>query len=86
MKQVVYPAIIYKNDIDDGVTITIPDLNIITEGDTVEKAFEYAKGYLETFLEVSQYLDAELPEPSDFRLLYKQHKKEIVILVDKEIE
>ena len=46
MKNLVYPAVVYKDENDGGFTIAIHDLGIVTEGETVVDAYIKAKEYL----------------------------------------
>lgn len=86
MKDFVYSAVIYKDPDGEGFTINIPDLSLVTDGDTVESAFLRAKEYLENYLEVAVNLDCVIPEKTPFENLYKDNKKQIVLLVDAQLE
>lgn len=86
MKDLVYPVIMYKDD-EKGTntgwfTVSIPDLGIVTEGETVVDAFIKAKEYLCATIECAVKFDCELESPSDFETIYKANKKHIVLLVD----
>lgn len=86
MKDLVYPAILYKDD-EKGTntgwfTVSIPDLGIVTEGETVVDAFIKAKEYLFATIECAVKFDCELESPSDFETIYKANKKHIVLLID----
>ena len=41
MKQFLFPAVFFKDE--DIFTVLFPDLNITTEGETVEEAYLFAK-------------------------------------------
>ena len=45
MKQFVYPIILYFNEETNCYTVAFDDLDIYTEGDTVEEAFLKAKEF-----------------------------------------
>ncbi len=86
MKDLVYPAIVYKDDekaTNTGwYTITIKDLDIVTEGETVVDAYIKAKAILCAMVECAIKFDCEIESPTDFEKVYKQNKKDIVLLVD----
>ena len=82
MKDLVYPAVIYKDENDGGFTIAIHDLGIVTEGKTVEDAFVNARDHLTAMFECAVKLDCEIDAPSPFIKIWKENKENIVILVD----
>lgn len=86
MKDLVYPAILYKDDEKGSntgwFTVSIPDLGIVTEGENVVDAFIKAKEYLCATIECAVKFDCELESPSDFETIYKANKKNIVLLID----
>ena len=86
MKDLVYPAILYKDD-EKGTntgwfTVSIPDLGIVTEGATVVDAFIKAKEYLCATMQCAVKFDCEVESPSDFETVYNANKKHIVLLID----
>lgn len=86
MKELVYPAILYKDD-EKGTntgwfTISVPDLGIVTEGEDVVKAYIKAKEYLCAMVDCAIKFDCEIEAPSDFEKLYNENKNNIVLLVD----
>ena len=90
MKDLVYPAIIYKDD-ERGTntgwyTILIPDLNIVTDGETIVDAYIKAKEYLCATVDCAIKFDCEIEAPSEFEKIYKENNtgksKNIVLLVD----
>ena len=90
MKELVYPAVLYKDD-ENGTntgwyTISIADLGIVTEGETVVDAYIKAKEYLCAMVDCAIKFDCEIESPSDFDKVYrdnnKGNKKNIVLLVD----
>lgn len=90
MKELVYPAVLYKDD-ENGTntgwyTISIADLGIVTEGETVVDAYIKAKEYLCAMVDCALKFDCEIESPSDFDKVYrdnnKGNKKNIVLLVD----
>ena len=86
MKDLVYPAILYKDD-EKGTnsgeyTILLPDLGLTTEGDSVEDAYVRAKIILSSMVDCAIKFDCEIESPSNFEAIYKKNKNNIVILVD----
>ena len=90
MKELVYPAIIYKDD-ERGTntgwyTIAIQDLGIVTEGATIVDAYIKAKEYLCAMVDCAIKFDCEIESPSDFEKVYRENNqgknKNIVLLVD----
>ena len=86
MKDLVYPAILYKDD-EMGTntgwyTIKIPDLGIVTDGETVVDAYIKAKEFLCATIDCAIKFDCEIESPSDFEKIYKENKKWIVLLID----
>ena len=82
MKELVYPAVSYKDKQWDAFTIAIHDLGIVTEGKTVEEAFINAREHLTAMFECAVKLDCEIDAPSPFIKIWKENKDNIVILVD----
>ncbi len=86
MKDLVYPAVLIKDDEKGSntgwYTITIPDLGIVTEGENVVDAFIKAKEYLCAMVDCAIKFGCELESPSSFEEVSKKNKKYIVLLVD----
>lgn len=90
MKELVYPAILYKDD-EKGTntgayTIFIQDLGIVADGDTVEEAYIRGKAQLCSLVDCAIRCDSEIEAPTDFEIVYKENNngkvKNIVLLVD----
>ena len=86
MKDLVYPAILIKDD-EKGTntgeyTILLPDLGLSTEGVSVEDAYIKAKAILCSMVDCAIKYDCEIESPTDFLKVYNDNKKYIVILVD----
>ena len=82
MKDLVYPAIVYRDEEENGYTISIQDLGIVTEGETVVDAYIKAKQYLAAMVDCDIKFDCDIESPSQFEKVYKENKKNIVLLVD----
>ena len=86
MKELVYPAVLYKDEETGSYTIILKDLGIVTDGETVEDAYIRAKGHLCAMVDCAIKFDCDIEAPSDFEKIYtdnnKGKKKNIVLLVD----
>ena len=86
MKDLVYPAVLIKDDEKGSntgwYTITIPDLGIVTEGENVVDAFIKAKEQLCALVDCAIKFGCDIESPSNFDEVYKKNKKYIVLLVD----
>lgn len=78
--QFVYPAIFVKGE--DQVCVSFPDLGIITDGETYEEAFLFAKDSLRVYCEYALNCDLEISEPSYFEKIDKINFLDKVMLVD----
>ncbi len=84
MQQFVFPAILYKDAENNGYTIVLHDLNICTEGVSVEDAFLRAKDFLEVYCRCALEYNGEV-EPATKYADVKTDGKNIVLLIDAEI-
>jgi len=82
MKDMIYPAVLYKDKETGWFTIALHDLGIVTQGETVEKAFVNAKEYLNAMCECAIKYECEIDAPSPFIDVWKENKGSIVLLVD----
>ena len=86
MKDLVYPAVIYRDENDEGFTIAIHDLGIYTDGPTIVAAYIKAKEYLCAMVDCAIKFDCDIEAPSDFEEIYQKEQKgkekNIVLLVD----
>ncbi|MEG1499620.1 MAG: type II toxin-antitoxin system HicB family antitoxin [Clostridia bacterium] len=80
MHQFLYPAVFFKDEED--FLVYFPDLDISTQGSTVEEAFLFAKDYLRAYLTeaLKHELDYELP--TKFEDVCKKYRNGRVFLVD----
>ena len=81
MQQYVFPAVFVKKE-DETFSVFVPDLNITTEGDSIEEAFLYIKDYLRIFCEYAIKMDDDILIPTKFEKIAEKYKKNIVMLVD----
>lgn len=82
MKELIYPAVLYKDEETGAYAIAIHDLDIYTDGQTVEEAFINARDHLTAIFECAVRLDCEIEAPSPFIKVWNANKENIVILVD----
>ncbi len=88
MKELVYTAVLYKDDEQGtntgGYTIAIKDLNIVTEGATVVEAYIRAKMDLCAMVDCAIKYDCEIAAPTEFDKFYndKKYKNCIILLID----
>ena len=80
MKQFLFPAIFFKED--DKYTVLFPDLNITTDGDTVEEAFLFAKDSLKVYCSYVEKFELDIDMPSRFDEIQKKNPKNLVMLID----
>lgn len=86
MKQFVYPAVLYLDEEASCYTVAFHDLNLFTEGDTVEDAFLSAKEFLEAYFECAVEFDEDAEDASEYLSVSGDNKKNIVLLVDTKVE
>ncbi len=85
-QQYVYPAVLYYDEENNNYAVAFNDLDIFTEGDSVEDAFKSAKDYLIAYLECSNHINNELENPTSYVVVKNQHQADIVLLVDGEVD
>ena len=85
MQQYVFPAILYKDPESKGYTVVFHDINLCTEGETVEDAFLRAKEFLEVYCRCAMEYNGEVEIATKYEDV-ETDKKNIVLLVDAEIE
>ena len=81
MQQYVFPAVFIKNE-DETVSVIVPDLNIVTDGNSIEEAYLYIKDYLRVFCEYALKLEEDILMPTKFEKICERYKKDVVMLVD----
>lgn len=66
-----YPVVIDYGDEKEAHGIYIPDLNVVTAGDTIEKAYEVAKEAADIEMENFVKKGEEIPMPSSLENVMK---------------
>ncbi len=85
MQQFVFPAVLYRDDEGKGYTIIFHDLNICTEGASVEEAFLRAKDYLDVYCRCAIEYNGEVEKATRFVDVVTD-RGNIVLLVDSAID
>ena len=84
MKQFIYPAICYKDEEEDSITLLLPDIDVIASGATCEDAFLSAKSHLKSFVEWSVKFGGAIDSPTTFKDVSAQNPKKDILLIDAE--
>jgi len=85
MQQFIFPAVLYKDDEGRGYTIILNDVNICTEGVSVEDAFMRAKEFLEVYCRCAIEYNGEVDPATKYEDV-EVDKTNIVLLVDAEYD
>lgn len=78
--QFVYPAVFVKGE--GQVCVSFPDLGIVTDGESYEEAFLFAKDYLRVYCEYAIKCGLEISEPSLFETIDETNFLDKVMLID----
>lgn len=81
MQQYVFPAVFIRNE-DESFSVVVPDLNITTDGNTIEEAYLYIKDYLRIFCEYAVKMDEDILMPTKYEAICERFKKNYVMLID----
>ncbi len=81
MQQYVFPAVFIRNE-DESFSVVVPDLNITTDGNTIEEAYLYIKDYLRIFCEYAVKMDEDILMPTKYETICERFKKNYVMLID----
>lgn len=81
MKTYVYPAVLYQNK--DGMQyLSIPDLNLLSSGETAEESFTNGKESIRAYFELAEKFGTFIPTPSAFEDITKKYPKNKVVMID----
>lgn len=80
MVQYVFPAVFYNEG--DSVTAVIPDLNIFTDGTSIEEAYLFIKDYLRVYCTYAKKYDIEVDSPSTIEAIQEKYAPALVMIVD----
>jgi len=84
-QQFVFPTVLYFDQDNSNYVVAFPDIDVFTEGATVEDAFKSAKDYLTAYLKFSLHLQNDIEIASNYMDVKNNHVNDIVLLVDAEI-
>lgn len=84
-QQYTFPAIFYKDKENDSYTVAFADLDVFTEGETIEEAYESAKEFLRAYIKYSIKEYGEVELASSYDDVKKEHQNETVMLVNVNI-
>ncbi len=85
MQRFVFPAVLYRDIEGKGYTIIFHDLNICTEGSTVEDAFLRAKDYLDVYCKCAVEYNGMMDAATKYVDVVTEDSN-IVLLVDSELD
>ena len=82
MLNVSYPAVFHRQD--KGYWVEFPDLpGCLTQGNTLEEAYAFAKDALSTYLDTSEDIyTQDFKQPSSFSKIAKRFPADPVMLID----
>lgn len=81
MYHYIYPAVFFHNE--DEYQVFIPDLNLTTEGTTIDEAYLLAKDYLRAYCVYALKFGMEVEMPSPFDKIQAKYKDGgTVMLID----
>lgn len=86
MEHFVYPAIFYFDKEYNNYAVAFPDVNIYTDGDTIEEAYKNAQKYLLSYIECCYELGQSPDKPSEYQTVVEDNKGQIVMLVAVDYE
>jgi predicted RNase H-like HicB family nuclease len=86
MKQFVYPAVLYLDKEYNSYAVALYDINVFTEGETVEDAFLKAKSFLCSYCECALKVNGFVDDATSYLDTVKKHKNDIVLLIDAQVD
>lgn len=84
MEQFVYPAVFYYDKEYNNYAVAFHDVNIYTEGDSIEDAYKNAQKFLLAYIECCKELGEAPEEASRYQDVIEQHKNETVMIISVE--
>ena len=86
MQKFVYPAVVYHDEDTNTYVMTIVDLYIAGEGDSVEEAHENVQNSLCRYIEGTIKYNLDFVEPTKFEDVRKKYPKNLVMLVECNVD
>lgn len=81
MKTYVYPAVL-QDDKNGEYYVSIPDLGLLTVGESKEDAFCKGKNCLLSYFELAEVFNTDVPEPSAYDQIKANNPKFDVVMLD----
>lgn len=81
MKTYVYPAVL-QDDKNGEYYVSIPDLGLLTVGESKEDAFVKGKDSLLSYFELAEMFNTDIPEPSTYDKIKANNPKYDVVMLD----
>ena len=81
MKHYIYPAVFIKDKENENFQVLFPDLELTTDGETVEEAFLYARECLKAYFNYVEKYDFDFNFPSAFEIVKKSSDKDDYVLL-----
>ena len=66
--------------------MVLPDVNIVCEGSTIEEALVEARSQLKIYVKCVIKFGANLTRATDFEAFRQEHKNDILLLVDCDVQ
>ena len=86
MKTFKYPAVIFVDDESGACVMAIYDLNLFTEGDSIEEAHKKMEELLAAHMSIALKNNLTFNDPTPFKDVVAQNPKQICILVDAKLD
>lgn len=81
MQQYVFPVIFIKEE-SGAYTAYCPDLNLTSDGDTIEEAYLYIQDFITVYCSYAKKMEDEELMPTKFEKIVEENKPHVVMLVD----
>jgi predicted RNase H-like HicB family nuclease len=85
MARFVYPAVVINDKEEDIFIITVPDLHIVCEGETIAESMVNAKRKITLFLRCALEFNANIPMPSDKKVIESENPNNQVVFIQTEV-
>lgn len=85
MKTYVYPAVLQDDNFGEFY-VSIPDLGLLTVGESKEEAFVKGKDCLRSYFELAERFGTDVPEPSTYDQIKAKNSKYDVVMLDIAID
>ena len=86
MKKFTYPAVIFSDNETGAAIIALYDLNLFTEGESVEEAHANMEGMLAIHMSYAMKHGLSFNEPTPFKDMIKSYPKQLCVLVECKLD